>query len=76
MLQKRNGSVGEQSLESDKRRLSFADKYFLIQGENQKLRRHIDRLCEALRDWKERALYFRAERDHYKNLAQEENRDL
>jgi len=76
MQKKRVGPVGEQSPKYAKGSLSLQDKYVLIQGENQKLRRKIERLCESLRDWRERALYFQAERDHYREQAQERDCDL
>lgn len=66
MERKDNSSVGSGAQDTASKSLSYEDKYSLLVGENQKLRRQIGRLCDALRDWRDRALFLRAERDRYK----------
>jgi hypothetical protein len=64
MDRKDKSSVASRAQDTTHRGLSLSDKYILLQGETQKLRRQIGRLCKALRDWRERDLFFQAERDH------------
>lgn len=66
MEKKSASSVESRDQDTSHKGLSFKDKYVLLQGENQRLKKQIGKLCEALRDWRERALFFQAERDHYR----------
>jgi hypothetical protein len=75
MEEKDNSSTGEQSLEHNNRGVSLSDKYVALQFENQNLKNRILQIGAALHEWRERALFFQAERDHYKEQAQERRRE-
>jgi hypothetical protein len=47
-----------------------------LSEENKRLKRDIGKLYSALDYWKDQALYFQSERDYYRELAKEGNRDL
>lgn len=64
MLQKENSSTGEIGL-------SLSDKYVLLQAENARLKRQLGIAYAKMYDWKEEALFAQAERDHYRERAQE-----
>ncbi len=51
---------------------TLQDKYVLLQAENARLKRQLGKAYEAMYSWKEKALCFRAERDHYKEQALQE----
>jgi hypothetical protein len=51
--------------------LSFEDKYVLLQAENARLKRQLRKAFDAMYFWKEEALFSQAERDGYRELAQE-----
>jgi hypothetical protein len=63
---KYNSSVGSRAQDTAYKGLSFEDKYFAATFEIQKLKRQRDKLCDALIDWRERALFLQGERDHYR----------
>jgi hypothetical protein len=50
---------------------TLRDKYVLLQAENARLKRQLGKAYEAMYSWKAKALYFQAERDRYRELAQE-----
>jgi hypothetical protein len=50
---------------------TLRDKYVLLQAENARLKRQLGKAYEAMYSWKEKALYFQAERDRYREQAQE-----
>ena len=43
--------------------------------ENKRLKQQMQKLCAALIYWREEALYFQAERDHYREQSLEGERD-
>jgi len=50
---------------------TLEDKNVLLRAEIARLKRQLGKAHEALRYWKDQALYFQAERDHYREQAQE-----
>ncbi len=48
---------------------TWEDKYTLLQAENARLKRQLRKAFDAMHEWKEQALYFQAERDHYREGA-------
>ena len=55
---------------------SLEDKNVLLRAEIARLKRQLDKAHEALRYWKDQSLYFQAERDRYREQAQERKHDL
>lgn len=51
---------------------TLEDKNVLLRTEIARLKRQLGKAHECIFYWKEKALYFQAERDHYRELAQEE----
>jgi hypothetical protein len=51
--------------------LTLHDKYVLLQAENARLKRLLGNAYDAMYSWKEEALFAQAERDHYREQAQE-----
>ena len=44
---------------------TLQDKYVLLQAENARLKRQLGKAVENMYYWKEKALFFQAERDYY-----------
>jgi len=72
MQQKKDSSTGEQSLEHDRRELSFQDKYICLQQENQKLKRRLRDVWDERYFWEWSALEAQAERDSLKEELREQ----
>ena len=51
--------------------LSAEDKYALLQGENARLRRSIERLAETLSHYRELSTYLQGEVEYWREKAQE-----
>jgi len=71
MQQKEDSSTGEQSLEHDRRGLSFEDKYVCLQQEYQKLKRRLRNVWDERYFWMWAALEAQAERDCLREELQE-----
>jgi len=56
--------------------LTLEDKNVLLRAEIARLKRQLGKAHEALRYWKDQSLYFQAERDRYREQAQERKHDL
>lgn len=50
---------------------TFIDKYVLLQAENARLKRQLGKAVDNMCYWKEKALFFQAERDCYRDQALE-----
>jgi hypothetical protein len=55
---------------------TLEDKNVLLRAEIARLKRQLGKAHEALRYWKDQALYFKAERDRYREQSQERKHDL
>jgi len=70
MQQKAKSSVGSRAQDTSPKRLSFADKYLLLQEENQKLKERIGRLHKSLEYWRERVFFLQAGRAYYQEQGE------
>jgi hypothetical protein len=51
---------------------TLQDKYVLLQAENARLKRQLGKAVDSMYYWKEKALFFQAERDYYKEQPLQE----
>jgi hypothetical protein len=70
MENKSKSSVGSRAQDTSLTTLSFADKYVLLQSENQKLKDRVRRLHSSIECWRDRALFFQGGRDYYREQGE------